>query len=164
MPFRITCVCLGNICRSPIAAAVLRDRFDAAGVGGRVVVDSAGTGPWHVGDRMDRRASAVLAASGYDHDHRGRQLDHESLAGIDLLLAMDAANYADLDRMRAGARPLLRMLRSYDPALAGVAEPDPRLDVPDPYYGGPADFEQVLAMCEKAADGLVDGLPGLLRG
>jgi protein-tyrosine phosphatase len=158
--YRITVVCLGNICRSPIGEAVLRERIDAAGLGDRVVVDSAGTGDWHLGHPADPRALAALDAAGYPHDHVARQIAPHWMDDIDLLLAMDEANYADLQRMvaRSGADPELRMMRSFDPELAHLPEPHPELAVPDPYYGGPEGFTEVLHMIEKAADGIVDGL------
>ena len=160
--YRITVVCLGNICRSPIGEAVLRARLDAAGLGDRVTVDSAGTGDWHIGHPADPRALATLDAAGYPHDHRARQIAPHWMDGIDLLLAMDEANYRDLRRMLPadGTGPELRMMRAFDPGLAGIPEPDPALDVPDPYYGGPEGFVEVLHMIEEAADGLVDDLLG----
>lgn len=162
-PYRITAVCLGNICRSPIAEAVLRQRVAAAGLADRVVVDSAGTGDWHVGRGADRRALSTLRRADYPIQHTARQITPEWLVDIDLLLAMDEENYDDLDRMLgqvgSAQRPELRMMRSFDPELADLPEPHPRLMVPDPYYGSRADFVEVLQMIEKAADGLVDGLP-----
>jgi protein-tyrosine phosphatase len=158
-PYRITVVCLGNICRSPIGEAVLRARLVEAGLGDRVQVDSAGTGDWHLGHPADPRALSTLDAHGYPHDHVARQIAPHWMDGIDLLLAMDEANYADLQAMLAGAdTPELRMMRSFDPALAHLPEPHPELSVPDPYYGGPEEFDEVLRMIEKAADGIVDGL------
>jgi protein-tyrosine phosphatase len=159
-PYRITVVCLGNICRSPIGEAVLRQRLAAAGLADRVRVDSAGTGDWHLGQGADPRALAVLDAHGYPHDHTARQITPNWFADIDLVLAMDESNYANLERLieRSGQSPELRMMRSYDPELAHLAEPHPELDVPDPYYGGPEGFETVLTMIEQAADGLVSDL------
>ena len=163
-PYRITVVCLGNICRSPIGEAVLRARLDEAGLAEHVVVDSAGTGDWHLGHPADPRALATLDAAGYPHDHVARQITPHWMDGIDLLLAMDAANYRDLARMlpRDGA-PELRMMRAFDPALAGIPEPSPALDVPDPYYGGMDGFEDVLAMVERATPGTVAHIRQLLR-
>ena len=92
-PYRICLVCLGNICRSPMAETVLRAELAAAGLDGVVVVDSAGTGDWHVGGAMDRGAQAALARRGYDGStHRARQFRPSWLAQRDLVLAMDARN------------------------------------------------------------------------
>ena len=164
MTYRITAVCLGNICRSPIAEVVLRDRVAAAGLGELVVVDSAGTGDWHIGHPADPRAQATLSAAEYEHDHRARQINEGWMSDIDLLLAMDSANYRDLQRMvdLSGMTPELRMLRSFDPELAHFNAPHPELDVPDPYYGGDEGFVEVLAMIERAADALVIELPARL--
>ncbi len=163
-PFRITVVCLGNICRSPIGEAVLWNRVAEAGLADLVEVDSAGTGDWHLGHDADPRARAVLQQHGYPLSHQARQIDSSWLPDIDLLLAMDAANHADLQRMIRGAQvgTRLAMLRSFDPNLAALAPGDPGLDVPDPYYGGGEQFTEVLRMIEAASDGLVAQLPELL--
>jgi protein-tyrosine phosphatase len=148
-PHRVAVVCLGNICRSPIAEVVLRDRLDSAGLAERVEVLSAGTGGWHVGGPMDERAAAVLTGHGYDASrHRARQVDPEWLATLDLVLAMDEQNLRDLEPLVAPDR--LRMFRDFDPE----AGPGDR-DVPDPYYGGDDGFDDVLAMVERTADSLV---------
>jgi protein-tyrosine phosphatase len=159
-PYRITVVCLGNICRSPIGEAVLRARLAEAGLSDRVLVDSAGTGDWHIGHGADPRSIAVLDAHGYEHAHAARQITSTWMSDIDLLLAMDESNYANLERMVAhsGLEPELRMMRSFDPALRHLPEPHPDLDVPDPYYGGPEGFVDVLRMIERSADGLVHEL------
>ena len=163
--YRITAVCLGNICRSPIAEAVIRDRVVAAGLGDVVVVDSAGTGDWHLGHGADPRSLSTLAANSYDLDrHVSRQITADWFDRLDLVLAMDSANYRDLHEMavRAGVEADLHMFRSFDPGLAHVAAPHPELDVPDPYYGGDDGFGDVLAMIEQAADGLITQLPARL--
>jgi protein-tyrosine phosphatase len=164
MAYRITAVCLGNICRSPIAEAVLRDRVASAGLAELVVVDSAGTGDWHIDHPADPRAQATLTAAAYQHDHRARQINEQWMSDIDLLLAMDSTNYRDLQRMvdLSGMNPELRMLRSFDPELTHVDAPHPELDVPDPYYGGDEGFVEVLAMIERAADALIIELPARL--
>ncbi|MFA7323886.1 MAG: low molecular weight protein-tyrosine-phosphatase [Candidatus Nanopelagicales bacterium] len=155
--FRITVVCLGNICRSPIGEAVLRDRIAQAGLDSHVIVDSAGTGDWNLGNPVDRRAAAAMAQHGYSLDHRARQIDEQWFADIDLALAMDTDNFTDLHAMlgQARTRTNIRMFRSFDPALTGIAAPDRALDVPDPYYGGDESFIEVLHMIEAAAEGLV---------
>ena len=165
-PYRVTLVCLGNICRSPIAAVVLTGHLDRAGLGERVRVDSSGTGDWHMGMPMDERAAAVLAGAGYDATrHRATRFTAD-LAGVhDLVLAMDARNLKDLHRLGAGRRAgpdgagdedRLRRYRDFDPAGRG--------DVPDPFYGGPDGFDEVLAMVERTSAVLVRSLQSLPPG
>ena len=139
MTVRITTVCLGNICRSPIAAAVLAAELADLDV----LVDSAGTGGWHVGEGADPRAEAALARAGYDLDHVARQASAAMLAGSDLVLAMDAANLRDLQRMGVDAA----LLRTFDPRADGQ-------EVPDPYYGTSGDFDEVVEMVRAAVPGI----------
>lgn len=165
--YRITTVCLGNICRSPMAEAVLRARILDAGLAGAVVVDSAGTDGWHIGEDADPRALQTLRAAGYDLAHSGRQIKAAWFlepGRPDLLLTMDSSNYATVTGLAPDefARERVRMMRSFDPSLAGLLPGDPRLDVPDPWYGDHDGFADVLAMLEAAADGLVADLPALL--
>jgi protein-tyrosine phosphatase len=148
-PYRICCVCLGNICRSPMAEVVLRDQVSKAGLGDHVVVDSAGTGDWHVGDRMYARARAQLAQDGYDGEaHRARQFDPSWLPERDLILAMDATNLRDL-RAQAPAAEAHR-IRLFG-EVAGLGGQD----VPDPYGGSAKDFAGVLALLESGMARLV---------
>jgi protein-tyrosine phosphatase len=157
-PYRVCLVCLGNICRSPMAEAVLRAELGRRGLGDAVLVDSAGTGDWHAGHRMDSRARAALAGRGYDGSaHLARQVRPGWLADRDLILAMDRSNLADL-RAVAGGRPgeRVRLFRSFDPDSGQDAE------VPDPYYGEGASFGSVLEMIETAAGGLADELAAAL--
>src|SRR5450432_3735004 len=98
--YRVSLVCLGNICRSPTAEVVLREELAQASLGGKVEVDSSGTGNWHVGGPMDSGARAELAARGYDGSaHRARQFDRSWFGAYDLVIAMDRRNLADLRRM-----------------------------------------------------------------
>jgi protein-tyrosine phosphatase len=161
--YRITVVCLGNICRSPMAEVVLRSRLSAAGLAGRVVVDSAGTGTWHTGYGADERTRQTLTGHGYPDlpEHTARRITPNWFAEIDLVLAMDEHNYADLARLIAssGVETELRMMRSFDSGLGHLPEPSPALDVPDPYYGGPDGFEDALRMIERASDGVVGHIP-----
>lgn len=161
-PYRITAVCLGNICRSPIAEAVIRDRVVAAGLGDVVIVDSAGTGDWHRGGGADPRSISTLLANDYVLDgHVARQITHDWFDSLDLVLAMDSSNFQNLQTLadQAGIEPDLHMLRVFDPTLAHLSQPHPDLDVPDPYYGGVDGFTDVLRMIEQAADGLIVQLP-----
>lgn len=154
----IAMVCLGNICRSPIAEVVLSAKLAAAGLGDDVSVDSAGTGRWHVGEPIDPRAAAMLDEHGYDpQQHRARQFSADWFDTHDLVLAMDRSNLDELERISRSADDLgkISMFRSFDPDATGS------LDVPDPWYGGRADFENVLALVERTTDALVDELRAL---
>jgi len=148
--YRVAVVCLGNICRSPMAHVVLSARVLDAGLD--VSVDSFGTGDWHIGGPMDSRAAATLTAEGYDASrHRAAQFTSDLADEFDLVLAMDSSNFATL-RAR-GLDDRLRMFRDFDPEGPG--------DVPDPYFGGEDHFAEVLAMVERTCDALVDQLAGL---
>ncbi|WP_333619623.1 low molecular weight protein-tyrosine-phosphatase [Dietzia sp.] len=145
--FHIVFVCTGNICRSPMAEAMVRDALDSAGLGGRVEVESAGTGGWHAGDGMDPRAAAELESLGIDSEHSAQQID-DRLLGADLLVALDSGHERAL--RHAGADPeRIRMLRSFDPDAHG-------LDVADPYYGSALDFRTVRHQIAAAAPGIVE--------
>ncbi|WP_238342935.1 low molecular weight protein-tyrosine-phosphatase [Nocardioides cynanchi] len=142
--YAIALVCLGNICRSPMAHVVLESRLAAAGLDDRVVVRSSGTGDWHVGRPMDDRAAAVLRRAGYDPSrHRARQYDGTWPAEHDLVLAMDESNLDDL----GGRSQRVGLFRDLDPGGPG--------EVPDPYYGGPDGFAVVLDLIERTSDALV---------
>ena len=146
--YRIAVVCLGNICRSPMAHVVLESRLADAGLDDRVEVASSGTGGWHVGKPMDHRAAATLTASGYDPSrHRGQQYDASWATAYDLVLVMDEANLSDV----GGRSERVGMFRDFDPDDPGAA-------VPDPYYGGDDGFEEVLAMVERTSDSIVSAL------
>jgi protein-tyrosine phosphatase len=157
-PYRIAVVCLGNICRSPMADVVLDDRLRAAGLADAVEVVSAGTGGWHLGGPMDDRAAALLSERGYDATrHRARQFDASWFDDCDLVLAMDAANHADITRLGPATR--VRMFRDFDP----LAEETGARDVPDPYFGGADGFAAVLEIIERTCDALVEALRHALR-
>lgn len=157
--YRIAVVCLGNICRSPMADVVLSDRVERAGLADRVEVVSAGTGDWHVGGPMDRRAATLLTAHGYDATrHRAQQFGTDWFDDCDLVLAMDDSNYADLATLGVPVPDgRLRMFRDFDPCAD-----DGDRSVPDPYYGGDDGFERVLAIVGRTADALVAALPAAL--
>ena len=149
-PLRVLMVCLGNICRSPTAEAMLRTKVHEAGLDGRIEVDSAGTADYHVDSPPDRRAVAHGEKRGLKMKHlRGRQVGRDDFDRFDFILAMDEDNLADLLRIRPpGARAQVALLLSYAPQ-AGARE------VPDPYYGGPDGFETVLDLVDAAADGFI---------
>jgi protein-tyrosine phosphatase len=157
---RICFVCSGNICRSPTAEVVLQAHLSRAGIA-HVEVDSAGTGDWHAGQDMDKRARATLAAAGYEPaEHAAKQFTAADFATRDLVLALDESHLKHLTELAAeaddpeSALSSLALFRSYDPTA--VASGD--LDVPDPYYGGQDGFAEVLAQVERASAGLLGQL------
>jgi protein-tyrosine phosphatase len=166
--YRLALVCLGNICRSPMAHVVLEAHLAGAGLDDRVHVRSAGTGGWHVGEPMDRRAAATLAGAGYDPSgHRGQQFSSSWYDELDLVLAMDTSNLEDLSgllpsgtRTADGTGPArLARFRDFDPLAGDPGDPDGPdgpgdRDVPDPYYGADDGFATVLAMVERTSEAL----------
>lgn len=149
-PVRLLVVCLGNICRSPVAEGVLRARIATSTLAGRIELDSAGTGDWHIGEPPDRRAIANAAEHGVDiAGLRARQLASSDYHDFDWLLCADRANLRDV-RARApeGARAGSALLLDW----AGLAHEG---EVPDPYTGGPAQFEHVFQLLDRAADGVI---------
>ena len=154
---RILFVCLGNICRSPAAEGVFVHLLAQQGLSDRFVVDSAGTGGWHVGHPADARMRAAAAHRGIDLTSRARQIDRADLHSFDHILTMDAANLAAVQALaREAGNPAdqarIAALTAYCRRHSGAHE------VPDPYYGGPQGFEQVLDLLEDACTGLLEEL------
>ena len=165
-PYRVTVVCTGNICRSPMGEFVLRERFEDAGLGDRVVVDSAGTHSWEVGNPADARTLAVLARNGHGdfggRDHVARRFERSWLDEVDLVLAADAGHLRELTKLaRTDAqRAKVRLFRSFDPVAAG----DDDLDMDDPWYGDDTAFDRTYAEVMAAADGVVEHVRDALAG
>ena len=155
---QVLMVCMGNICRSPSAEGVLRAKLRQAGLHERVVVDSAGTLGTHVGEAPDPRAIRAAARRGYElAGLRARQVGDDDFRRFHHLLAMDGDNLAWLQERRPeDAAPRIALLMDHARRHAG------RREVPDPYYGAPAGFEQVLDLIEDACDGLVAELAATL--
>ena len=155
---RICFVCLGNICRSPTAEGVMHHLLVQHGLVGRITIDSAGTGHWHVGELPDPRTREAARRRGIDLVHRARQFRRDDFARFDLVAAMDVANQRALLALAPddAARAKVVLLRSFDPTCDADAE------VPDPYYGGADGFDHVLDVCEAACAGLLDHVRGRL--
>jgi len=142
-------VCLGNICRSPMAQAVFEHLLRERGLAAAWSVDSAGTGEWHVGKSPDPRTLEVLERKGIATRQRARQVTPDDHRHHDWLLAMDADNLAILQDLRpADARAECRLLGDFDP--------QGRREVPDPYYGGPDGFDLVFEMVDRSCVALLD--------
>jgi protein-tyrosine phosphatase len=156
---RICFVCMGNICRSPTAEGVMRHLVAERGLLARFVIESAGTGDWHVGEPADPRSRAAAEGRGYRLDRRAQQFTAASFARFDYVLAADGDNLRHLERIAPDdtSRAKIHLLRDFDPASAKGS------DVPDPYYGGSAGFEHVLDVCEAACRGLLGELTPLLE-
>lgn len=148
---KILVVCMGNICRSPLAASVMHAEVARRQLTDLVTLDSAGTHGAHQGEKADRRAVTLAQARGYDQilQERARQVTQDDFARFDLILAMDCDNLTNLQRVcPAEHRSKLHLFLEY----AGVEE---RNEVPDPYYGNAAGFEAVLRLCEQGVDGVL---------
>jgi protein-tyrosine phosphatase len=147
---RVLFICMGNICRSPTAEAVFRAYVEEAGLSQRILVDSAGTHDYHIGDPPDARAQHAAKLRGYDMSRlRGRQAEAADFNRFDYVLAMDRANLAILQRLRPhDSASHLGLFLEY-------AQRHEEREVPDPYYGGGDGFERVLDMVEDAAEGLL---------
>ena len=163
-PVRVLFVCLGNICRSPLAEGLFQDKVDAAGLGGAVVVDSAGTGGWHVGAPADARMTATAAAHGTDLSRlRARQLVRHDLDAFDHVFVMDTSNLHDTLALIPEPAPAdaggdhgtrVRLFREFDPEPGDY-------QVPDPYYGGDAGFEHVYAIADRTTGAILERLAGV---
>lgn len=150
-PSHLLIVCLGNICRSPMAEGLLRARIESSPLRGRVVVDSAGTGDWHVGRPPDPRAIATAARHGVDIAKlRGRQIGAPDFQRFDWVLCADRANLRDV---RALAPPGARAQSALLLEWSGLE--DGGVEIPDPYTGGASHFEQVWGLLDRAASGVV---------
>ncbi|MDA2962462.1 MAG: low molecular weight phosphotyrosine protein phosphatase [Actinomycetota bacterium] len=155
-------VCMGNICRSPMAAAVLSNRT-ASWSTPKIIVDSAGTGPWHVGQGAHPTSQKVWEKAGYKHTHTARQFQSSDFYATDLILVMDSSNFTTVLKLAENneSRSKVFYLRSFDPALREI---DPqsadyhKLEVPDPYNQSVEAYEETLAMLERAIDGLLEEL------
>jgi protein-tyrosine phosphatase len=155
----ITMVCLGNICRSPMAAAVLANKTQGA-KSPVITVDSSGTSAWHIGQGPHPSSKKIWEKAGYRHEHTAKQFTSSDFFIHDLILVMDSSNYHNVISLaeRDEHRSKVFYLRSFDPELQGI-DPDSadyfKLEVPDPYNQSDEAYEATLAMVERAVDGLL---------
>ena len=151
--YTIAMVCLGNICRSPMAEVVLTAKLASAKLANSVVVTSSGTGDWHMGHPMDDRAAATLAAAGYDPSrHRAQRFSRQHLDASDLVLAMDRSNLQSIELTAgeaAAEHERVRLFRDFDPEASADT------DLDDPFYGDLQGFSATLRIVERTADELV---------
>jgi len=147
-------ICLGNICRSPLAEGVFRHLAEERGVADRFNIDSAGTGGWHVGEPPDPRSTDVAREHGIALSGAARRLEPEDMTQFDYLVVMDRQNQKDVAHLQElyGGEAKLVLLRTYERGEGGAR------DVPDPYYGGPDGFERVYQMVRRSCEGLLADL------
>ena len=146
-------VCLGNICRSPTAEGVMLKKLKDHNLQEAIIIDSAGTSAYHVGERADARSRECAQRRGYELPSRARQFTKQDFEQFDYIIAMDQSNLQNLLRFSTEEqRQKIYMFRQFEEGMNSQS------DVPDPYYGGPSGFDNVLDICERGCDGLIDFL------
>ena len=147
-------VCLGNICRSPMAEGVFRQLVEEEGLDGQIRIDSAGTDDWHVGESPDPRAAAVSRKNGVELESIARTIESGDLDDFDYVLAMDRENLHDIQALQRahGGGASIHLFREFDPDAGG------ELEVPDPYFGVGDGFDRIYEMIHRTAGNLLDQL------
>lgn len=145
-------VCLGNICRSPLAEGIFRTKVKKVGLEAHFEIDSCGTSAYHIGEQPDPRSRANAVENGVSLDHEGRQFVRADFFDFDYILPMDTSNYRNVIRLEpASAQARVALMRDFD--VQGVGE-----DVPDPYYGGERGFQEVFDILDRSAQALLDAI------
>lgn len=155
MQQHILFVCLGNICRSPLAKAIFNHQISEKGLGEKYVADACGTSNYHVGDRPDPRTIRNARQHSIEIDHIGRQISVQDFSNFDLILTMDRSNLQYVNDLSAKSQNLkadIKMIRAYDPESLGLQ------DVPDPWYGNEQGFEEVFQMILRSCEELIQQL------
>lgn len=151
-PFEICFVCLGNICRSPLAEGVFQALINEKGLENQIIIHSAGTGHWHVGSPPDSRMQATARGKGIHLISRAQQIQAGDIKRFDLILAMDQSNLEAMEYLCSPemAAKKIRLFRSFDPEVDG------NLDVPDPYYGRDDGFERVFQIVHRTCPPILE--------
>jgi protein-tyrosine phosphatase len=149
---KVLFVCLGNICRSPLAEAIFKDKIKRRGFDSWIEADSCGTSNYHIGDTADPRTIANAIRNGITIDHLGRQLCVDDLNDFDYILAMDSSNHVNILRLADSDqhKNKVQLMREYDPHGKG--------DVPDPYYGGEKGFQEVFDILDRTMENFLKHL------
>ncbi|KGO96280.1 low molecular weight protein-tyrosine-phosphatase [Flavobacterium enshiense] len=150
MPVKILMVCLGNICRSPLAEGILQSKLPKE----HFLVDSAGTGSWHVGQEPDKRSVLIAKNKGLDiTNQRGRQIKKSDFDNFDYIYVMDISNYQDVIALAPSTEAKSKVIMILDELFPGE-----NVDVPDPYYGGESGFEHVFMLLNEACEIIAEKL------
>lgn len=146
---KVLFVCLGNICRSPLAEGIFRHQIKEKGIEHLFEVDSCGTAAYHIGANPDERSVANALKNGVVYTHKGRQLIPQDFKDFDLILAMDSSNYRNAQNIRpVEGTAVLKLMRDYDSEHQGA-------NVPDPYYGGEDGFQEVFDILNQSVANLI---------
>lgn len=148
---KINFVCLGNICRSPLAEAIFNHKVKEKGLEGFLKGESSGTADYHIGEDPDSRSIAVAVRHQVEIAHKGRQFHFKDGKNYEYILAMDAANHRDIIHVLGYKHEGLYLMRDFDDEAKGS-------DVPDPYYGGSDGFENVYQMLDRAIENFISFL------
>lgn len=147
---KVLFVCLGNICRSPLAEGVFKKKVEEKELADRFFIDSCGTSNYHIGEQPDRRTVKNALTNGVRLNHQGRQFTVQDYNDFDYIVAMDSSNLRNIEMLRPkGNDRQIKLMRSFDEA--GLNK-----DVPDPYYGGERGFQEVFDIIDRSAQGLLD--------
>ena len=156
MKIKVLFVCLGNICRSPMAEGVFKAQVEKAGLSDKIEIDSAGTSAYHIGELADPRMREIAMQHGITLTHLARQVKPEDLNEFDYVIAMDPINLSDLQRLAPNPKAKVKLMRSF-----GVNADD--LDIPDPYFGGNDGFEEVYELLENFTGALLEEIEATLQ-